>query len=116
MLDVETVAAGGGSILAFDGLRARVGPASAGADPGPAATAAAARPRSPTPTWCWAGSTRRAFPRGVRPRHDQPLDPAAARARLAELAKAMGAASVEALEKFAKWRRSKICRARESLR
>jgi 5-oxoprolinase (ATP-hydrolysing) len=36
MLDVETVAAGGGSILAFDGLRARVGPASAGADPGPA--------------------------------------------------------------------------------
>src|SRR6185369_15958341 len=37
MLDVETVAAGGGSILAFDGLRARVGPASAGADPGPAA-------------------------------------------------------------------------------
>ena len=37
MLDVETVAAGGGSILSFDGLRARVGPASAGADPGPAA-------------------------------------------------------------------------------
>jgi len=37
MLDVETVAAGGGSILAFDGLRVRVGPASAGADPGPAA-------------------------------------------------------------------------------
>ncbi|HKT52963.1 MAG TPA: hydantoinase/oxoprolinase N-terminal domain-containing protein, partial [Caulobacteraceae bacterium] len=36
MLDVETVAAGGGSILAFDGLRARVGPESAGADPGPA--------------------------------------------------------------------------------
>ena len=37
MLDVETVAAGGGSILAFDGLRARVGPQSAAADPGPAA-------------------------------------------------------------------------------
>ncbi|MDB5463572.1 MAG: hydantoinase/oxoprolinase, partial [Phenylobacterium sp.] len=36
MLDVETVAAGGGSILAFDGMRARAGPASAGADPGPA--------------------------------------------------------------------------------
>src|SRR5580704_11648382 len=36
-LDVETVAAGGGSVLAFDGLRARVGPASAGAAPGPAA-------------------------------------------------------------------------------
>ena len=36
MLEVETIAAGGGSILAFDGLRYRVGPASAGADPGPA--------------------------------------------------------------------------------
>ncbi|MDB5418854.1 MAG: hydantoinase/oxoprolinase, partial [Phenylobacterium sp.] len=33
MLDVETVAAGGGSILTFDGDRARTGPASAGADP-----------------------------------------------------------------------------------
>ncbi len=35
-LDVETVAAGGGSILWFDGHRFRVGPESAGADPGPA--------------------------------------------------------------------------------
>ena len=40
MLDVETVAAGGGSILAFDGMRARAGPASAGADPGPACRSA----------------------------------------------------------------------------
>lgn len=36
MLDVETVAAGGGSILSFDGERLRVGPGSAGASPGPA--------------------------------------------------------------------------------
>src|SRR6202041_1551431 len=36
MLDVETVAAGGGAVLGVEGLRARVGPASAGADPGPA--------------------------------------------------------------------------------
>ncbi|NED94505.1 5-oxoprolinase [Phytoactinopolyspora alkaliphila] len=36
MLDITTVAAGGGSILHFDGSRYRVGPASAGADPGPA--------------------------------------------------------------------------------
>ncbi len=42
MLDVETVAAGGGSILTFDGLRARVGPMSAGADPGPATWCSAA--------------------------------------------------------------------------
>jgi 5-oxoprolinase (ATP-hydrolysing) len=37
MLAVHTVAAGGGSILHFDGQRYRVGPDSAGADPGPAA-------------------------------------------------------------------------------
>ncbi len=36
MMAVNTVAAGGGSILAFDGARFRVGPESAGADPGPA--------------------------------------------------------------------------------
>ena len=36
MLGIHTVAAGGGSILAFDGARFRVGPQSAGANPGPA--------------------------------------------------------------------------------
>jgi 5-oxoprolinase (ATP-hydrolysing) len=36
MLHIHTVAAGGGSILTFDGLRYRVGPESAGANPGPA--------------------------------------------------------------------------------
>jgi 5-oxoprolinase (ATP-hydrolysing) len=36
MLAVETVAAGGGSICEFDGVKLVVGPASAGADPGPA--------------------------------------------------------------------------------
>ena len=36
MLQVHTVAAGGGSICFFDGARLRVGPHSAGADPGPA--------------------------------------------------------------------------------
>ncbi len=36
MLDIHTVAAGGGSILHFDGSRYRVGPDSAGAHPGPA--------------------------------------------------------------------------------
>lgn len=35
LLDIHTVAAGGGSILWFDGERLRVGPQSAGADPGP---------------------------------------------------------------------------------
>ena len=36
MMNIHTVAAGGGSILQYDGSRFRVGPASAGADPGPA--------------------------------------------------------------------------------
>ena len=36
MMSIHTVAAGGGSILHFDGARMRVGPDSAGADPGPA--------------------------------------------------------------------------------
>jgi 5-oxoprolinase (ATP-hydrolysing) len=36
MMHIHTVAAGGGSILHFDGSRFRVGPDSAGADPGPA--------------------------------------------------------------------------------
>jgi 5-oxoprolinase (ATP-hydrolysing) len=36
MMSIHTVAAGGGSILAFDGSRYRVGPESAGANPGPA--------------------------------------------------------------------------------
>jgi N-methylhydantoinase A/oxoprolinase/acetone carboxylase beta subunit len=36
MMHIHTVAAGGGSILSFDGSRLKVGPESAGADPGPA--------------------------------------------------------------------------------
>ena len=36
MMSIHTVAAGGGSILRFDGARYRVGPESAGANPGPA--------------------------------------------------------------------------------
>jgi 5-oxoprolinase (ATP-hydrolysing) len=37
LMQIHTVAAGGGSICEFDGVRLRVGPESAGADPGPAA-------------------------------------------------------------------------------
>jgi 5-oxoprolinase (ATP-hydrolysing) len=37
MMQIHTVAAGGGSILHYDGQRFRVGPDSAGANPGPAA-------------------------------------------------------------------------------
>jgi 5-oxoprolinase (ATP-hydrolysing) len=43
MMSIHTVAAGGGSILHFDGARYRVGPEAAGANPARPATAAAAR-------------------------------------------------------------------------
>ena len=43
MLSIHTIAAGGGSILHFDGQRYRVGPDSAGADPAQRATGAAGR-------------------------------------------------------------------------
>jgi 5-oxoprolinase (ATP-hydrolysing) len=96
MLDVETVAAGGGSILAFDGLRARAGPASAGADPGPACYGRGG-PATVTDANLVLGRLEPgAFPRVFGPSGDQALDVAAARSRLGELATAMGAASVEA--------------------
>jgi len=96
MLDVETVAAGGGSILAFDGLRARVGPASAGADPGPACYGRGGPPTVTDANLVLGRLDPGAFPQVFGPGGDSPLDVAAARARLGELAAAMGAPSVEA--------------------
>ena len=96
MLDVETVAAGGGSILSFDGLRARAGPASAGADPGPAAYGRGG-PATVTDANLVLGRLDPAsFPAIFGAAGDQPLDVSAARARLGELAAAMGAPSPEA--------------------
>jgi 5-oxoprolinase (ATP-hydrolysing) len=96
MLDVETVAAGGGSILAFDGLRARVGPASAGADPGPAAYGRGGPATITDANLVLGRIDASCFPSVFGPGQDQSLDAAAARARLDELASAMGAASAEA--------------------
>ena len=96
MLDVETVAAGGGSILTFDGMRARAGPASAGADPGPAAYGRGGPATVTDANLVLGRLDPRFFPQVFGPKGDSALDPDAARARLAELATAMGAASVEA--------------------
>ena len=96
MLDVETVAAGGGSILSFDGLRARVGPASAGADPGPAAYGRGGPATITDANLVLGRIDAAAFPSVFGPGQDQPLDVAAARARLDELAAAMGASSARA--------------------
>jgi 5-oxoprolinase (ATP-hydrolysing) len=96
MLDVETVAAGGGSILAFDGMRARAGPASAGADPGPACYGRGGPAAVTDANLVLGRLDPRFFPSVFGPRGDAPLDPEASRARLAELAQAMSAESVEA--------------------
>ena len=92
MLDVESIAAGGGSILAFDGLRARVGPASAGADPGPAAYGRGG-PATVTDANLVLGRLDAAcFPPVFGMSGEAPLDLGAARERLGELARAMGSA------------------------
>ncbi|MES2896079.1 MAG: hydantoinase B/oxoprolinase family protein [Pseudomonadota bacterium] len=96
MLDVETVAAGGGSILAFDGLRARVGPQSAGADPGPAAYGRGGPATVTDANLVLGRLDPRFFPSIFGPRGDAPLDVAAARAAIASLAQAMGSPSAEA--------------------
>jgi 5-oxoprolinase (ATP-hydrolysing) len=96
MLDVETVAAGGGSILFFDGFRARSGPESAGADPGPAAYGRGGPATVTDANLVLGRLDARFFPSIFGPRGDAPLDVAAARARLTDLAQAMGAVSVEA--------------------
>ena len=95
MLDVETVAAGGGSILTFDGMRARSGPASAGADPGPACYGRGGPATITDANLVLGRIDPRDFPKVFGPNGDAALDPEASRARLAELASAMGSQDVE---------------------
>jgi 5-oxoprolinase (ATP-hydrolysing) len=86
MLDIHTVAAGGGSILHFDGSRYRVGPDSAGADPGPACYRGG-DPLTVTDANVMLGRIQPAhFPRVFGPDGDQPLDDALVRDRFAALA------------------------------
>jgi 5-oxoprolinase (ATP-hydrolysing) len=90
MMQIHTVAAGGGSVCSYDGMRFRVGPESAGANPGPACY----RNGGPlTVTDCNLFLRRidpAAFPAVFGPNGDQPLDPEASRARLQEIADALG--------------------------
>jgi 5-oxoprolinase (ATP-hydrolysing) len=95
MLDVETVAAGGGSVLAFDGLRARVGPHSAGADPGPAAYGRGGPATVTDANLVLGRLDARYFPRVFGPGADAPLDFAVARSKLETLASAMGVESAK---------------------
>ncbi|MBS4728296.1 hydantoinase B/oxoprolinase family protein [Mycobacterium sp. SM1] len=86
MLDIHTVAAGGGSILHFDGGRYRVGPHSAGADPGPACYRGGG-PLTVTDANVMLGRIQPAhFPAVFGPGGDQPLDDEIVRRRFGELA------------------------------
>ncbi len=90
MMLIHTVAAGGGSILQFDGARYRVGPESAGANPGPAAY----RNNGPlTITDCnvMLGKLQPSeFPSVFGKNADQPLDKALVVEKFIQLSKTIG--------------------------
>jgi 5-oxoprolinase (ATP-hydrolysing) len=93
MMSIHTVAAGGGSILHFDGSRYRVGPDSAGANPGPASYRRGG-PLAVTDCNVMLGKIQpRHFPRLFGPNADQPLDVDTVRAQFAALASRIGAAT-----------------------
>ncbi len=74
VLDIHSVAAGGGSICHFDGARFRVGPQSAGANPGPACYRHGG-PLTVTDCNVMLGVLQPAlFPQVFGPRCDQPID------------------------------------------
>jgi 5-oxoprolinase (ATP-hydrolysing) len=90
MLRINTVAAGGGSILFFDGSRFRVGPQSAGADPGPKCYRRGG-PLTVTDANVMVGKLSPGyFPAIFGPEGNEPLDGATVRAAFADLAKQIG--------------------------
>ena len=90
MMLIHTVAAGGGSILHYDGARFRVGPDSAGANPGPAAYRRGG-PLAVTDANVMVGKLIPSyFPAIFGPTQDQPLDVEAVREKFAGLAKQVG--------------------------
>ncbi|HWL89672.1 MAG TPA: hydantoinase B/oxoprolinase family protein, partial [Polyangiaceae bacterium] len=94
MLHIHTVAAGGGSILHFDGSRFRVGPDSAGAAPGPACYRRGG-PLTVTDANVMLGRIQaRHFPSVFGPNGDLPIDTEVVKARfdalVAEVERATG--------------------------
>jgi 5-oxoprolinase (ATP-hydrolysing) len=95
MMLIHTVAAGGGSVLHFDGARFRVGPDSAGANPGPKCYRRGG-PLAVTDANVLVGKLiPDFFPKIFGPNQDQPLDAAAVKKSFAELAKEVGSKSPE---------------------
>ena len=86
MMSIHTVAAGGGSILHFDGSRYRVGPDSAGANPGPASYRRGG-PLAVTDCNVMLGKIRpQYFPHLFGSGGDEPLDAEAVKARFTAMA------------------------------
>ncbi len=86
MMNIHTVAAGGGSILSFDGARFRAGPESAGANPGPACYRRGG-PLAVTDANVMVGKIQPAhFPKVFGPNADQPLDSQVVTARFSAMA------------------------------
>jgi len=86
MMNIHTVAAGGGSILVFDGARFRVGPESAGANPGPACYRRGG-PLAVTDCNVMLGKIQpQFFPSVFGPNADERLDDAAVKEKFDELA------------------------------
>ena len=85
MMSINTVAAGGGSILHYDGARYRVGPDSAGANPGPACYRRGG-PLAVTDCNVLLGKLQPDFfPAVFGPNGDLPLDAEVVRAKFASL-------------------------------
>ncbi|MCC2677138.1 MAG: putative 5-oxoprolinase (5-oxo-L-prolinase), partial [Ramlibacter sp.] len=100
MMSIHTVAAGGGSILEFDGARFRVGPQSAGANPGPASYRRGG-PLAVTDANVMVGKIQpRYFPSVFGPQGNEPLSQEAAAAKFAELAQRTGRSAEEVAEGF----------------
>ncbi|HBZ43933.1 MAG TPA: 5-oxoprolinase [Maritimibacter sp.] len=96
MMDIHTVAAGGGSVLSYRDGRFQVGPESAGADPGPAAYRRGG-PLTVTDANVLLGRLDPAyFPAIFGPDGDQPLSRAAVEARFDDLAADIAATSGQA--------------------
>ena len=90
MMAINTVAAGGGSILHYDGARVRVGPDSAGASPGPASYRNGGPLTVTDANVCVGKVQPRHFPSIFGPDGNAPLDSGVVQAKFAELARQMG--------------------------
>ena len=100
MMSIHTVAAGGGSILHFDGARYRVGPDSAGANPGPASYRRGG-PLAVTDCNVMLGKLQPAFfPRVFGPDADEALDAATVRAQFEALARTVGSTAEQVAEGY----------------